>query len=188
MLEYGNDYDENGEIIGGAIFNPLLSKPSLRNPVVIENTFPVHALPSILSSMVADVANLMQVDESMVATSALATIAACVSSGKIKLNSQDSEAPLTLFTLVVAAPSEGKSGVLQSLNKPLYDIEVELLEKYKLKRSSDRADRRLIEQRVFSAEKAAKGGDANSTADFHAAHQALEASKKHPRHELSMST
>lgn len=180
MLEYGNDYDENGEIMGGALFNPLLSKPSLRNPDVIENTFPVHALPPILSSMVADVANLMQVDESMVATSALATIAACVSSGKIKLNSQDSEAPLTLFALVVAAPSEGKSGVLQALNQPLYDIEEELLEKYKLKRSSERGERRLIEQRLFSAEKAAKGGDANSTADFHAAHQALESFQETP--------
>ena len=142
--------------------------------------FPTEALPPILAAMVLDVANMAQVDEAMVSTIALATIAGCVSPGKIKLNSQDSEAPLTLFTLVIAAPSEGKSGVLQALTQPLYDIEQELIEEYKLKRSSERSSKRLMEQRIDTALKAAKRGDANATADFYAASLALESFEESP--------
>lgn len=142
--------------------------------------FPTETLPPILAAMVRDVSNMVQVDEAMVATIALATIAGCVSPGNIKLNSQDSEAPLTLFALVIAAPSEGKSGVLQALTQPLYDIEREQLVEYNLKRSDERSSKRLIEQRIDTALKAAKRGDANATADFYAASLALDTLEESP--------
>lgn len=143
-------------------------------------SFPVECLPPILATMVENVSNLVQVDPAMAATIALATVSGSVSTGKIKLLSQDSEASLTLWVLVDAAPSEGKSPVINHFLKPLYEIEREQLREYKLKRSHELADKRLLEQRVQLAEKTATKGEGNATADFFEAHRALASFEESP--------
>jgi len=137
------------------------------------NSFPLRCLPPIVKAMIEEIADIVQVDLAMSASIALAVISGVTSRGKIKLLSQDSEAPLTLSVLVIAAPSEGKSPVINRLLKPLYEIESEQIREHKLKRSQELAEKRLLEGRVQLAEKSAAKSAANATADFFEAHRAL---------------
>jgi len=138
-----------------------------------ESSFPLGSLPPIVEAMIEDIADIVQVDTAMAASIALATISGVASRGKIKLLSQDSEAPLTLSVLVIAAPSEGKSPVINRLLKPLYEIESELIREHKLMRSQELAEKHLLEQRVQLTEKSAAKGATNARADFFEAHRAL---------------
>ena len=147
--------------------------PDEESVIESRNSFPLECLPSIVKAIVEEIADIVQVDPAMAASIALAAISGVVSRGKIRLLSQDSEAPLTLSVLVIAAPSEGKSPVINRLLKPLYEIEHDQIREHKLKRSQELADKQLLEQRVRLTEKSAAKGGANATADYFEAHRAL---------------
>ena len=106
-----------------------------------KNSFPLGCLPPIVKAMIEEIADIVQVDPAMAASISLAAISGVTSRAKIKLLSQDSEAPLTLSVLVIAAPSEGKSPVINRLLKPLYEIELEQIKEHKLKRSQELAEK-----------------------------------------------
>ena len=85
--------------------------------------FPVDALPSVITQMVAEVAEFTQTDPAMAATTALTVLATCAGGhAKIQIRPGWVE-PLCLFTNTIAAPAERKSAVQESMVKPLHDAE-----------------------------------------------------------------
>ncbi|EDB7739759.1 DUF3987 domain-containing protein, partial [Salmonella enterica] len=97
---------------------------------LLEKTFPVDVLPSIIRNAIYEIERNTQAPLSLIAASALGAISlACQNSVDVcRLNALRSPVSLCLVTL--AESGERKSTVDNLLMKPLYQLEEQLVEKY----------------------------------------------------------
>ncbi|ECK8845563.1 DUF3987 domain-containing protein, partial [Salmonella enterica] len=98
--------------------------------MLLEKTFPVDVLPSIIRNAIYEIERNTQAPLSLIAASALGAISlACQNSVDVcRLNALRSPVSLCLVTL--AESGERKSTVDNLLMKPLYQLEEQLVEKY----------------------------------------------------------
>ena len=116
-------------------------------------SFPVDALPSVISRYVSAVAEHSQTSPDMAAVISLGVLAICLQ-GKYQVEGTPGyNEPLSLYTVVIAAPGERKSSVMRDMTKYLYEYEQE----YNLSRSSDIRENRLqresLERQIVSLKK-----------------------------------
>ena len=114
----------------GPNIDPLPDEP----PVPLTNTaplppFPVDALPKAIGDMVNAVAEAVQTDPAMPATSALSALSACTGGHAVIEVRSGWREPLCLYTATIAAPGERKSAVQQAMVRPILDVEHQLAEK-----------------------------------------------------------
>ena len=102
-------------------------------------TFPVDALPDTIRRYVSAVAEHSQTAPDMAAVISLGVLAVCLQ-GKYKVEGTPGYyEPLSLYTVVIAAPGERKSSVMRDMTKYLYEYEQE----YNQSRSSEIRENRL---------------------------------------------
>ena len=116
-------------------------------------SFPVDALPSVIRRYVSAVAEHSQTSPDMAAVISLGVLAICLQ-GKYQVEGTPGyNEPLSLYTVVIAAPGERKSSVMRDMTKYLYEYEQE----YNLSRSSDIRENRLqresLERQIVSLKK-----------------------------------
>ncbi|MBE6929802.1 MAG: DUF3987 domain-containing protein [Ruminococcaceae bacterium] len=101
--------------------------------------FPVDALPEVIRRYVDAVVEHSQTAPDMVAVISLGVLAICLQ-GKLQIEgTPDYCEPLSLYTVVIAAPGERKSSVMRDMTKYLYEYEQE----YNKARSSEVRENRL---------------------------------------------
>jgi replicative DNA helicase len=109
--------------------------------------WPVDALPRPIADMVLGVAEAIQTDPAMPATSALSALSACTGGhAEIEIRPGWRE-PLCLYTATIAAPGERKSAVQMVMTRPIHEVERRLVE-------ASAADRMAAEERKQVATKA----------------------------------
>lgn len=132
-------------------FPPVISLTSERRELP---EFPVAALPPAIAAYVKAVAESSQTSPDMAAVISLGVLSCCLQ-GKYQLQVKNGYAePLNLYTLVVAAPGERKSGVLRSMTSVLSQYEVkynedhaeEIRESQRAREYSERKIRRIKRQ------------------------------------------
>ena len=116
-------------------------------------SFPIDALPSVIRRYVNAVAEHSQTSPDMAAVISLGVLATCLQ-GKYQVEGTPGyNEPLSLYTVVIAAPGERKSSVMRDMTKYLYEYEQE----YNLSRSSDIRENRLqresLERQIVSLKK-----------------------------------
>ena len=120
-------------------------------------TFPIEALPPIISEYTTAVAESLQVSIDMVAVAILGIISSCLQGTFFIEPKADWKEPLNLYILVVAKPSERKTPVLKEVTRPVYDYVA--IENEKRKPSYDEylIKKNILSKRVTSlTEKASK--------------------------------
>ena len=87
--------------------------------------FPVDALPDVIRNYVSAVAEHSQTAPDMAAVISLGVLATCLQ-GKYKIEGTPGYCePLSLYTVVIAAPGERKSSVMRDMTTFLYEYEQE---------------------------------------------------------------
>jgi len=87
--------------------------------------FPTDALPDVIQKYVNAVAEHSQTSPDMAAVISLGVLATCLQ-GKYRVaGTPGYYEPLSLYTVVIAAPGERKSSVVRAMTQYLYDYEVE---------------------------------------------------------------
>jgi replicative DNA helicase len=130
--------------------------------------FPVDAFPTVYANKVNELAEATQTDSAMAATSALATLSACVGGhAKIQVRPGWVE-PLCLYTNTIARPGERKSAVQSSMTRPLHDAEVEMsikgeVERLKLADELDMAKKKVDQLNKAAVNGAAKAAKSDAT-------------------------
>ena len=115
--------------------------------------FPVDALPDVIRRYVSAVADHSQTAPDMAAVISLGVLAICLQ-GKYKVEGTPGYyEPLSLYTVVIAAPGERKSSVMRDMTKYLYEHEQE----YNQARSSEirenRQQRESLERQIAGIQK-----------------------------------
>lgn len=126
-------------------------------------SFPVDALPSVIRRYVSAVAEHSQTSPDMAAVISLGVLATCLQ-GKYQVEGTPGyNEPLSLYTVVIAAPGERKSSVMRDMTKYLYEYEQE----YNLSRSSDIRENRLqresLERQIVSLKKKLERSESHET-------------------------
>ena len=126
-------------------------------------SFPVDALPSVIRRYVNAVAEHSQTSPDMAAVISLGVLAICLQ-GKYQVEGTPGyNEPLSLYTVVIAAPGERKSSVMRDMTKYLYEYEQE----YNLSRSSDIRENRLqresLERQIVSLKKKLERSESHET-------------------------
>ena len=116
-------------------------------------SFPVDALPDVIRRYVSAVAEHSQTAPDMAAVISLGVLAICLQ-GKYKVEGTPGYyEPLSLYTVVIAAPGERKSSVMRDMTKYLYEYEQE----YNQARSSEirenRQQRESLERQIAGIQK-----------------------------------
>lgn len=126
-------------------------------------SFPVDALPSVIRRYVSAVAEHSQTSPDMAAVISLGVLATCLQ-GKYQVEGTPGyNEPLSLYTVVIAAPGERKSSVMRDMTKYLYEYEQE----YNLSHSSDIRENRLqresLERQIVSLKKKLERSESHET-------------------------
>ncbi len=101
--------------------------------------FPAASLPPVVRNYVVAVAEHSQTAPDMAAVIALGVLAVCLQ-GKYRVEGTPGYyEPLSLYTVVIAAPGERKSSVMRDMTKDLYDYEQD----YNQSRSQDIRENRI---------------------------------------------
>jgi len=87
--------------------------------------FPVDCLPGTLRDYVKAVAAHSQTSEDMAAVIGLGVLAVCLQGKFLVQGTPGYDEPLSLYTVVIAAPGERKSSVMKDMTKCLYEYEQE---------------------------------------------------------------
>ncbi len=85
--------------------------------------FPVESLPATLRDYVTVVAEHSQTSPDMAAVIGLGVLAVCLQAKFVAEGSPGYTEPLSLYTVVIAAPGERKSGVMRDMTCYLYEYE-----------------------------------------------------------------
>lgn len=113
--------------------------------------FPSHLLPEIVNQACIDAAASTGAPIEMAYTTGLAALAIPVS-GRIRVQLWDT--PISLFTIVAAAPGAGKSPLLKTMIKGLRELDREAYKVWKPKSAMYRKKLVDLEDQIYKADKA----------------------------------
>lgn len=115
--------------------------------------FPVDALPDIIRRYVSAVAEHSQTASDMAAVISLGVLAICLQ-GKYKVEGTPGYyEPLSLYTVVIAAPGERKSSVMRDMTKYLYEYEQEYNQARSAEIRENRLQREALERQIAVLQK-----------------------------------
>ena len=121
-------------------------------PLKQQNTelppFPVECLPRVMGSYVQAVAAHSQTSEDMAAVIGLGVLAVCLQGKYLVQGTRGYEEPLSLYTVVIAAPGERKSSVMRDMTGCLYDYEKEYNEQLQPEIRKNRQEREALQRRI----------------------------------------
>ncbi len=122
--------------------------------------FPVDVLPQPLRDYVNAIAEHSQTSPDMAAVIGLGVLAVCLQ-GKFKVQGNPGYCePLSLYTVVIAAPGERKSGVMRAMTRPLYDYEQEYNSTHSAEVRANRLERERLQRQIsFIQKKLEQSGD-----------------------------
>lgn len=115
--------------------------------------FPVDALPEVIRNYVTAVAEHSQTAPDMAAVISLGVLATCLQ-GKYKIEGTPGYCePLSLYTVVIAAPGERKSSVMRDMTMFLYEFEREYNKAHSSEIRDNRLKRESLERRISGLQK-----------------------------------
>ncbi len=115
--------------------------------------FPVDALPEVIRNYVTAVAEHSQTAPDMAAVISLGVLATCLQ-GKYKIEGTPGYCePLSLYTVVIAAPGERKSSVMRDMTMFLYEFEREYNKAHSSEIRDNRLKRESFERRISGLQK-----------------------------------
>ncbi len=115
--------------------------------------FPVDALPDVIRRYVSEVAEHSQTAPDMAAVISLGVLAICLQ-GKYKVEGTPGYyEPLSLYTVVIAAPGERKSSVMRDMTKYLYEYEQEYNQARCSEIRENRQQRESLERQIAGIQK-----------------------------------
>ena len=121
-------------------------------PLKQQNTelppFPVDCLPRVMGSYVRAVAAHSQTSEDMAAVIGLGVLAVCLQGKYLVQGTRGYEEPLSLYTVVIAAPGERKSSVMRDMTGCLYDFEREYNEQLQPEIRKNRQERETLQRLI----------------------------------------
>ncbi len=115
--------------------------------------FPLEALPKVMKSYATAVAAHSQTSPDMAAVIGLGVLAVCLQ-GKFKVEGTPGYyEPLSLYTVLIAAPGERKSGVMRAMTGVLYDYEQEFNKSRSDEVRKNRQEREAVERQISGLKK-----------------------------------
>ena len=115
--------------------------------------FPVDALPEVLRKYVLAVAEHSQTAPDMAAVIGLGVLAVCLQ-GKYKVEGTPGYyEPLSLYTVVIAAPGERKSSVMRDMTQYLYEYEKEYNQSRAPEIKANQQQRESLERQISGLQK-----------------------------------
>lgn len=116
-------------------------------------SFPVDALPPVLTEMAAAIAVTTSTDVAMAGTAILSAVSYCFSGVYRMSAKRDHTEPLVLDALTVAEPSFKKSPVISMVKRPYIQFAHDWNENNKQDIYKSQAERRILESKLLSLEK-----------------------------------
>lgn len=110
--------------------------------------FPVDCLPGVLKDYVEAVAVHSQTSADMAAVIGIGVLAVCLQGKFVVQGTPGYVEPLSLYTVVIAAPGERKSSVMHEMTGVLYDYEKDYNEMRNPEVRKKRQDRESLERRI----------------------------------------
>ena len=115
--------------------------------------FPVDALPDVVRNYVSAVAEHSQTAPDMAAVISLGVLAICLQ-GKYKIEGTPGYCePLSLYTVVIAAPGERKSSVMRDMTTFLYEYEQEYNKAHSMEIRENHLQRESMERQISGLQK-----------------------------------
>ena len=115
--------------------------------------FPVDALPDVIRNYVSAVAEHSQTAPDMAAVISLGVLATCLQ-GKYKIEGTPGYCePLSLYTVVIAAPGERKSSVMRDMTTFLYQYEQEYNKAHSMEIRENHLQRESMERQISGLQK-----------------------------------
>ncbi len=115
--------------------------------------FPVDALPDVIRNYVSAVAEHSQTAPDMAAVISLGVLATCLQ-GKYKIEGTPGYfEPLSLYTVVIAAPGERKSSVMRDMTTFLYEYEQEYNKAHSMEIRENHLQRESLERQISGLQK-----------------------------------
>ena len=115
--------------------------------------FPVDALPDVIRNYVSAVAEHSQTAPDMAAVISLGVLATCLQ-GKYKIEGTPGYCePLSLYTVVIAAPGERKSSVMRDMTTFLYEYEQEYNKAHSMEIRENHLQREALERQISGLQK-----------------------------------
>lgn len=115
--------------------------------------FPVDALPDVIRNYVSAVAEHSQTAPDMAAVISLGVLATCLQ-GKYKIEGTPGYCePLSLYTVVIAAPGERKSSVMRDMTTFLYEYEQEYNKAHSMEIRENHLQRESLERQISGLQK-----------------------------------
>ena len=129
--------------------------------------FPVDCLPAVMKDYVEAVAVHSQTSADMAAVIGIGVLAVCLQGKFLVQGTPGYEEPLSLYTVVIAAPGERKSSVMREMTKYLYDYEKDYNETREPEIRKNRQERESLERRIEGLQdKLRKAGDDETEAEL----------------------
>ena len=115
--------------------------------------FPVDALPEVIRNYVSAVAEHSQTAPDMAAVISLGVLATCLQ-GKYRVEGTPGYTePLSLYTVVIAAPGERKSSVMRDMTQFLYEYEKEYNTAHRQELKENRLERESLQRQIAGLQK-----------------------------------
>ena len=148
------------------VYTPKTASPSQFSPLIPLTPqwsdlppFPMDALPDVIRRYVGAVAEHSQTAPDMAAVISLGVLAICLQ-GKYKVEGTPGyDEPLSLYTVVIAAPGERKSSVMRDMTKYLYEYELEYNQAHSADIRENRLHRESLERQIASLKKKLERSD-----------------------------
>ena len=116
-------------------------------------SFPVECLPANLRDYVTAVAEHSQTAPDMAAVISLGVLAVCLQ-GKYQVEGMPGYVePLSLYTVVIAAPGERKSSVMRDMTGVIYEYEKEFNQAREAEIRANRHEREALQRQISALEK-----------------------------------
>ena len=110
--------------------------------------FPVDALPATLRDYVTAVAEHSQTSPDMAAVIGLGVLAVCLQAKFVAEGSPGYTEPLSLYTVVIAAPGERKSGVMRDMTRCLYEYEQDYNQEHATEVRTNQRERENLQRQI----------------------------------------
>ena len=127
------------------VFQPLLPLKQQDSELP---PFPVECLPAVMKDYVKAVAAHSQTSEDMAAVIGIGVLAVCLQGKFLVQGTPGYTEPLSLYTVVIAAPGERKSSVMREMTGFLYDYEKDFNEMRGPEIRKNRQDRENLERKI----------------------------------------
>ena len=127
------------------VFHPLLPLKQQDSDLP---PFPVGCLPAVMKDYVKAVAAHSQTSEDMAAVIGIGVLAVCLQGKFLVQGTPGYTEPLSLYTVVIAAPGERKSSVMREMTGFLYDYEKDFNEMRGPEIRKNRQERENLERKI----------------------------------------